>query len=392
VAQIEQFFDAWVTGLGLTTALSHDARSTCAAARAGMLRPSKLEAFKVPDPDDMEGVPVTVHAARSVTRGFENDPRLVRLLQSAFDDLRATTLTNDVLQGRRIRFYLGLPDPDRLSTGTERIPEADRPPAEAQDAQPSNALLIRGEAILRSALSQTFPKGSPHDARHLVLSGIATGAAALFHLVRQATLDLRAQHAEFAVIATVDSLLDQETLGWLEKTRRLKTPDRPTGFMPGEAGAVLLVEAPHHARARGVSALATLPAMAFDREPNSIVSGRNSRGEALAATVLAALPHARWSDTRQVWVIADQDGEEYRASEWGNALTHLVRQSELFTSPSVWFPASSLGHTGVAAAAIGVCTAARAFARRYAPASTAMITCSADSGERVAAIVAAPEG
>ena len=128
----------------------------------------------------------------------------------------------------------------------------------------------------------------------------------------------------------------------------------------------------------------------WNRPETSFLSGKQSRGEALASSILATAPFCRWAEQKQVWFISDHDGEEYRAMEWGNAFTHLVRESQIFVNPAVWYPAASYGHTGVAGPAIAVCTAASAFARRYAPHGAAMITCSADSGERAVGIVSAP--
>jgi hypothetical protein len=318
--------------------------------------------------------------------------RLQRLVQAAFADLRATALDDTTLHGRRVRYYVGLPDLARIETGNERMPEADRPPPEQAEPEPPDAVLRRAETILRRALASSLPPGSPHDARHIVVSGVATGASALFHLLTRATQDLRAQAAELAVIVTVDSLLDDHTLTWLDNTRRLKTPHRATGLMPGEAAVALLVEAPHHAQARAVPAQAAFTAVAFAHEPNPIMSGKPPRGEALASGILATAPFCRWTAKEQVWFISDHDGEEYRAMEWGNAYTHLLRESQIFASANAWYPAASYGHTGVAGPAIALCTAARAFARGYAPHQAALITCSSDSGERAVGIVSAPGG
>jgi 3-oxoacyl-[acyl-carrier-protein] synthase-1 len=76
--------------------------------------------------------------------------------------------------------------------------------------------------------------------------------------------------------------------------------------------------------------------------------------------------------------------------DWGHALVRLRKDLPAFQDVRAVYSAASFGDTGVASGALGVCMAARAFARRYAPAARALVLSSSDEGARAALSVGAP--
>ncbi len=80
-----------IAGIGLVSALGCDAATSCAAARAGLVRSRVLDNFALRSAVDGEAEPVIGHPVSLLTRGFEGDARLMRLLQGALTDLLADT-------------------------------------------------------------------------------------------------------------------------------------------------------------------------------------------------------------------------------------------------------------------------------------------------------------
>ena len=124
-------------------------------------------------------------------------------------------------------------------------------------------------------------------------------------------------------------------------------------------------------------------------EPHPILSGGIANGAALAGTIDALRAQAGW-DQRVPSITLDLNGEHARASEWGNALTHLIARSPVYQEIAVEVPALSFGDTGAASGAVAACMALHAFARGYAASDTVAIVNASDGGTRTAFLLRAP--
>ncbi|MCY1041533.1 hypothetical protein OV208_09425 [Corallococcus sp. bb12-1] len=235
-------------------------------------------------------------------------------------------------------------------------------------------------------LSRSLGLAWRQDAVHFIHAGHA-GTAAAVHLAGQL---LAARDVERLVIVAVDSYLDETSLEWLSAHRRLKSPDRPVGLMPGEAGACLLVESLPGARQRGAPVLALLPAARAGREDRSPRSGQSSSGEALARLVEQVLSEGPDGSGASGDLVCDLNGEEWRARAWGHLLVRLHARQE---GPwRVRLPCASVGDVGAASGALGVCMVARSFARKYSAGLHALVLSSAEHGDVGAIHLQAPGG
>jgi 3-oxoacyl-[acyl-carrier-protein] synthase-1 len=335
----------------------------------------------------VDGAPEQVigHQASLFTRGFEGEARLVRLAQGALTDLLVQSRDVDWSQ-RRHSFYLSLPDADRLRTGTELVADDEarskriEEEAERQQEEPPSdplANATRGRRILeRAARLAKWPVDV--SARFTSVTGHAAGLES----IRAALADLASGATEVAVVLGVDSWLDEGTLQWLHLCGRLKCDGYPAGFQPGEAGVAIAI-----AQGTGPSAmtaLARVHAVTVAGEERTLLSGASAAGEGLAKAIAQA-----WNrhDARVPWIISDQNGEIYRATDWGHAVVRLRGQFDAFADPIVWYPALSFGDIGAAGALAGVCIAARAWERRYAPAAGALIAAASDGEHRAALLL-----
>jgi 3-oxoacyl-[acyl-carrier-protein] synthase-1 len=380
--------DVVVAGLGMVSVLGTDVSTNCAAARAGINRASALDHFRVRS--EVEGTAEVIigHQASLLTRGFEGEARLVRLASGALVDLQAQCGQVD-WGACRHRFYLSLPEARRLRSGMELVADEDRRRAlleeesarqevERQAAVPSADAVQSAfsDRILRMAAVQArWPAAVARPAASFC--GHAGGVDA----VRAALSDLTSGAIDMAIVLAVDSYLDQETLGWLSLCGRLKCDGVPAGIQPGEAGAAIALRRREYAAG---SELASIGAVSVDHEERALLSGAAAGGTALARVVGDCWDGAGGGVP---WVITDHNGEVYRATDWAYALVRLRARFDAFADPIVWFPAAWYGETGAASALVAICTAVRAWERRYAPAPGAIIAAASDGGGRAAVVV-----
>jgi hypothetical protein len=379
--------EAYVAGCGMVAALGPDVLTNCAAARAGISRASSIENYR--GRSDVEGVPESIpgHQATLFTRGFEGDQRLVRLAQGALADLLARTTQIDWTVTPH-RFYVSMPDSWRIDTGNQLIPENEV--REARDQ----------ERLARVAEDGVFPADLPDGRASAVVQQAAllarwptdpavryvgSGHAGGIEAIRAARAELASGATSLAVVLGMDSLLDEDTLEWLRLCARLKCDGLPTGLQPGEAGVAIALTAV--ADTRVAAPPAVLLRAAGAREGRTLISGASPVGEALAAVIARS-----WTATdADPWIISDQNGELYRAMEWGYALVRLRGQFPAFAEPTLWYPAVSFGDTGAASGLVAVCVAVRAWERRYAPSNVALILSTSEGDARAALALASAD-
>ena len=366
----------------LVTSLGGDAATSCAAARAGLVRTHVIEGLRFISSVDGEPTPVIVHAAPLITHGFEGTARLERLLASALTELKPLlpeTLANE----SSIGFYLSLPSLDRTLTGLDLIANDETKAgyaelAEGLDEEPIDTGFAH--RLMANAASQAGFKMAP-DLRHVSFAGHAGGV----HCMAAAADDLAQQRVSMAIVGGLDSLLDEATLEWLHGASRLKLADMPVGLRPGEACALLALV--HPSQAGAVASPFEVVHMGTASEDRTLLSGATSVGITLAEVLEAAAEPAGWRDATPAWLVCDHNGETYRANEWGHALVRLRAQHPALDAAQLWMPAESFGDTGSASALVSVCVALAAFERNYAPASRAVIVSASESQMRAALVL-----
>jgi len=166
----------------------------------------------------------------------------------------------------------------------------------------------------------------------------------------------------------------------------------PVGLQPGEASGFLLIETDSHAKARRARPLAALQSVILDQDTHPQLTAEASAGEALARVISRTAALAGWSPEHHPWLVVDQNGEPYRAMEWGYALTRLVQGHPAFQQPTLWYPVASVGDTGAATGVIQASMALQAFVRDYAPVRRVALLSSAEAGQRACMLLEAGIG
>lgn len=384
-----------VRAIGAATALGGAAQAA-AAARANLTRPSVIPGCVAIDPETNEPVPVTGICAAPITDGFEGPARLGRLGEAALHDLLCAA---PHLEPLRTAMVLALPralgDPAAVAGAPARArrpaPDPEDEPLEEPDEEPEEE--PEAEAA-RSEEQQ--PDEPPAQAAARLAEEILDGAAlALPATAVQCVLDERRgaavaiqgaitalgeRRVDAVVLLAVDALADPPRAERLLEYGRLKSPDHPTGFLPGEAAVALLLERTDSARSRHQAPVALLSAPVMGLEPGAGADAPPA-GRVLHDVLASALAGSGSGGTGAVYV--DLNGESRRAHEWGNVLVHARRSSRL----DLWtqhIPALAFGETGTASPLLAVLLAAHAFARRRDAGDRALVAVVGEDGHRAA--------
>ncbi len=332
-----------VTSIGMESSLGN-ARTACAAERAGISLARTLDECTILAADGDE-LAVTVHPVEAAA-GFQGVGKLATLARSALRDLLVTVGAANLPRGR-MGFCLAAPSA----------------PLEPDGTTPSwETRTLAARMARESGLEIT-------DADIVACEGETGGFAAA---LRSALEALRSNRWQCALVGATDSLLEADTIAWLDENDRLKTQERPDGLRPGEAAAFLLLERRDEAERRGATALAEVRGCEISVE---------AEGDGAGAAMARALSAIAEGDTASTfWLISDHNGETSSADALGHAMVRLALGAPQVADAPRSFPAASFGDTGEAAGAVATCVAVAAFTRAYALGASALVSVSQSAG------------
>lgn len=323
---------AEIVGVGLTCAVGLRAPHAAAAVRAGLTRFQESETF------DRRGQPIVLARvprdrlplAPADSGGLApHEALLVRLATSAARE----ALQSTAQLPSRLSLTLALPGPHH------ELPPLVRPAACLQQ-------LIRALA-LPPTTAQTITRGRA--------GGLVALAEALAAIERGEPL---------ALAVAADSHDEPTLLAALDREDRIRADGVYDGFIPGEAGASILLATPGTAARLGRTALARIDAVATADEPGHRYSVEPHRGDGLAAAIHRLFSiHPPKLQARAIY--ASLNSESMFAKEWGVA--HIRNRDHLDPHARLEHPADCLGDTG---AASGLLLTALAALDRRGPSAT----------------------
>ncbi len=221
-----------------------------------------------------------------------------------------------------------------------------------------------------------------HPRSTVIAGGRVAGALAL----AQARQLVYQERLPVCLIAGVDSFLVAPTLAAYEEEKRLLTSQNSNGFIPGEAGAAVLVGPPGH---RQVPELLCL-GVGTGQEKATIDSEEPLRADGMVQAFKAALADAGCAIGDLDFRITDCNGEQYWFKEATLALDRVLRnRKELF---EIWHPADCIGETGAAVGLCALTVALQAARKNYAFGRGPLCHFSADSSERLAVVLKLGDG
>ncbi len=337
--------DIVVVGLGAATAIGQSAAATAAAARAGI-------------------------------SGFTDHPYMIDARGEPFCVAMAPWLPADMACERRMAELAGLAAQEAMGV------VASVPNVESVGA-------VVGLPSPRPGLQSSLPARLGEDLSGVVVNGISIGQMQSLSLGNSAGLmaigaacrDLREGSAAFVLAGGVDSHIDPDTLEWLDARERLHIPTNAWGFMPGEAAAFCVLCTAATAARHALPVLGKIAAVATAIEANRIYTETICLGKGLTQAVrrvLGFVPQGERIDA----TLCDQNGEAYRADEFGFT---LARTSEAFADPGDFdAPADCWGNVGAASGPLFLVLAAMAARKTFARGPRTLLWTSSESGERCA--------
>jgi 3-oxoacyl-[acyl-carrier-protein] synthase-1 len=344
----------FITGLGANTPVGRSAWASAAAVRAG------ISGFtQHPFMIDTAGEPMRAAIAPWLDIGLTGVDRFEALLFPAIDEA-LSVLPSPPASPSRWAIALGLPSP-----------------------RPGLADNIGTELTsrLRRRYRSVFGSEAVFAAGH---AGGLLGLQAACRKLAHGALDA-------CVVAGVESWLEPETLEWLEQCDQLHGAgplNNAWGFVPGEAGAALLLVREHAARTWGLEPLAAVLGVGSAHEPKRIKTETVCIGEGLTEAFRAALAKLP-AGSKVTDIYCDMNGEAYRADEFGFT---ALRTKEHFESASDFVaPADCWGDVSAAGGLLHAALACAAARKGYAAGSLALVWASAEMGERAAALLACSE-
>ncbi|HTT13065.1 MAG TPA: beta-ketoacyl synthase N-terminal-like domain-containing protein [Burkholderiaceae bacterium] len=341
----------FIAGLGASTAVGRGAWESAAAVRAG------ISGFtQHPFMIDTAGEPMRAAIAPWLDIGLAGADRFEALLFPAIEEAMSVLQTLPSSPSRWA-IALALPSP-----------------------RPGLAENIAADLTARLTRRYKSVFGS--------LAVFSAGHAAGLLGVQAACTKLSLGALDACVVAGVESWLEPETLEWLEENDQLHGAgplNNAWGFVPGEAGAALLLVNEDSAHAMNLQPLAGVLGVGSAHEPKRIKTETVCIGEGLTAAFRGAL--AKLPPGRKVTdIYCDMNGEPYRADEFGFT---ALRTKEHFESASDFVaPADCWGDVSAAGGLLHAMLACAAGQKRYAKGSLALAWASAEMGERAAALLA----
>ncbi len=336
-----------IVGVGSVTSIGLSAPATAAAVRAGI---SGFEEH--PYMINQEGDPYVIATVPGINADTFGTQRYIDLALPAIEEA-LFPLINSNTNFDQIPVIIGLPEvrpglSDDLSTKlAEKVKEKDYKQLLIEDV----STLQKGHSAGLMALE---------NGRKLVLDG-----------------------SEFCLIGGVDSYIEPDTLDWIEDNEQLHIPTNAWGFMPGEAAGFCLICSSNTAYRYKLPIKAQIVAISTAFEKNKIKTKTVCLGHGLTQAVrntIQALPEG----CRINYTICDQNGEAYRADEFGFMLSRL---SEHFVEPSDYMaPADCWGDVGAASGPLFMHLVVSAAEKGYANGPYTLLWTSSEGGERAAAL------
>jgi len=207
---------------------------------------------------------------------------------------------------------------------------------------------------------------------------ISQGRVGGVSVVRQASALLYNEPISYCIVAGVDTFLTAGTLAAMEEKERILTGTNSDGFIPGEAGAsVLLCQASQKSDEQII-----INGLGFGKEEAHMDSGEPLCAEGLVQAINEASKTSGMTVADLDYRITDVNGEQYGFKEAALALTRTLKErKEEF---DIWLPVDCIGEVGAAIVPVILGMALAAAKKGYAPGNGVLCHFGNDDGQRAA--------
>ena len=215
-----------------------------------------------------------------------------------------------------------------------------------------------------------------HEKSRVIAGGHVSVAIAFKH-ARELIHRLRIKHV---IVAATDSLLVGPTLAHYEENERLLTSRNSNGFIPGEAGAAMVVES----AAGKTGGYLICEGLGFGVEKAHVDSEEPLKAVGLSAAIRESLGDAGKNERILDFKITDISGGQYAFKESSLAFSRIDRtHREEF---DIWHPADCIGEVGAAIGLVMAGVLKSACEKEYTKGSSILAHCGNDDGKRASMI------
>nr|WP_279629077.1 hypothetical protein [Caballeronia ptereochthonis] len=325
---------------GMATAVGLDAPTSCAAIRAGIsgFRETRI---MVLGGEYLRGAEVPL------SRRLHGLPRLAAMIAGP---IRECLAAEPSLRPETVPLLLAVAEPDR--------------PGRVRDLD--NRIIPFIEASLRTEF---------HERSRVFPIGRVAGGVALSDARKLITI----HGFDRVLVAGVDSYLDERTIDVMDDAFRLLTERNSDGFVPGEAGAAVLLGA--HCSDENLR----IRSLGFAVEKAVMDGDLPLRGDGLAEAYRQALYDGGVDLHEMGFRVSDASGEQYRFKEAAFAFARNTKVRKEFQD--FWCPADCIGETGAAVIPCMTGIVWWACRKGYAPGPLSLLHAANDDGRRVAIVM-----
>ena len=294
---------------------------------------------------------IAVEAAGAITPvglGLADTMAAIYTRVQLLEDLGVLDTDGEPLSGMKVPFADDLAGPERLAAMAHEV-LGECTAAVAADGAKLPLILCCPEAEVFGPEAKDFPARLlaeviakapiPLDAGRSRV--VARGREGVLEALGAALALLKDASVPYCLVGGVDSLVDDERARALVDGERLLTQANKDGFVPGEAGALLLLT-----NRREPGALASWLAAASGNEAATRGSDRPITGAGMQEAMTKALALAKTPFEALTCLAHDFSGEARYFEELLLASSRLAKAS---ASHAVEIPALSVGETGAAA-------------------------------------------
>lgn len=211
-----------------------------------------------------------------------------------------------------------------------------------------------------------------HEKSRVIAKGHVAVSVALQH-ARRLIQELKVKHV---LIVATDSLLVGTTLAHYQEYERLLTSDNSNGFIPGEAGAALLVEPVYAKQAPQLICVG----LGFGIEEAHVYSEEPLRGDGLTGAIKESLSDAGHGESILDFKITDISGEQYYFKEASLAFSRIDRTKR--TEFDIWHPADCVGEVGSVLGVVMIAVLKSACEKAYSKGNHVLAHLGNDNGKR----------
>jgi len=183
------------------------------------------------------------------------------------------------------------------------------------------------------------------------------------------------------LIAATDSLLVGATLAHYEEYDRLLTSNNSNGFIPGEAGAALVIEAATSKQNNKLNCVG----LGFGVEKAHVYSEEPLKAIGLMTAIKASLDDADEEEGILDFKITDATGEQYYFKEMSLAFSRIDRTKR--TEFDVWHPTDCIGEVGSAIGVVMITVLKTANEKDYSKGKNILAHLANDDGKRASMII-----